>query len=609
MSIGSKLPQAPKLYYLPKLRKGFREYYAQLYKLPATLTGHTPLRKVECITQYLEEALTPQLSKQISQQLDRPIGLTEIEAIIKDLPQRTSPGPDRLTNAYYRTFSHLLSARMCTYFNTLASGTTPPKEALMGHITVLPKEGKDPSIPSSYRLISLLNTDIKIFAKVLANRLKLVLPTVIHTDQTSFITGREARDNSNRAIQLIHWANLQRPSAPCLLLSTDTEKAFDRVDWAYLQVVLSRLGLGNNLLRWIGSLYSSPEARVKVNGTLSNPFPVRNGTRQGCPLSPLIFALTLEPLLNMIRSNPNIKGLTVGTTEHKLSAYADYVLFYVTDPLISLPNIMSELRRFYSLSNFKINYSKSEILPLNIPPTMRSQLQASFSFTWCCSSLKYLGIHLPATIAQLYTCNFAPLLTTIKAYLTRWDGTTFSWMGRVSILKMNILPRILFYLQMIPIALPRSLFSALNGLFVKFIWQGHVPRLAVRMLQRPKSLGGLGVPSIRRYYEAVALQRILDWQHHTTTKSWGPLEKFLAGRNFSCSVVPSGKPRPFELRVAGPCPRPETMGCTKYTGAVITADIPTCTSWGLSLVHSRGTPLLFSHVDGRRGSSLWKVCT
>lgn len=129
------------------------------------------------------------------------------------------------------------------------------------------KEGKDPSTPSCYRPISLLNTNIKILAK----RLKPVLPTVIHSDQTGFIMGRETRDNSNRAIQLIHWANVQRP---CLLLSTDAEKAFYRVDWAYLPSVLSRLGLGCNMLRWIGSLYSSPDAWVKVNGTLSNSFPI-----------------------------------------------------------------------------------------------------------------------------------------------------------------------------------------------------------------------------------------------------------------------------------------------------------------------------------------------
>lgn len=155
--------------------------------------------------------------------------------------------------------------------------------------------------------------------------------------------------------------------------------------------------------------------------------------------------------------NPDIRGFTVGPTEHKLSAYMDDVLFYVSDPLIV----------FNFFSNFKNDYNKSEVLPLIMSPGVRTQLQASFSFTWCRTAMKYLKVYLPAHCSQLYTCNYAPLLSTVKADLHGWGRTTFTWMGRVSILKMNVLPRILFYLQMVPISLPRSFFSTLNSLFLK----------------------------------------------------------------------------------------------------------------------------------------------
>lgn len=93
---------------------------------------------------------------------------------------------------------------MCSYFNSIAGGTTIHPDALLAHISVLPKEGKDPTVPQSYCPIFLLNVDIKILAKILANRLKYLMPHIIHPDQTGFITGHEDRDNSFTAIQLIH---------------------------------------------------------------------------------------------------------------------------------------------------------------------------------------------------------------------------------------------------------------------------------------------------------------------------------------------------------------------------------------------------------------------
>lgn len=104
---------------------------------------------------------------------------------------------------------------MCNYFNSIAGGNAIPPEALLTHISVLPKKDKDPTVPQSYRPISLLNVDITILAKILANRLKHPMPLVIHPDQMGFITRREARDNSLRAIQLIHWASTrQNPPDP-----------------------------------------------------------------------------------------------------------------------------------------------------------------------------------------------------------------------------------------------------------------------------------------------------------------------------------------------------------------------------------------------------------
>lgn len=107
---------------------------------------------------------------------------------------------------------------------------------------------------------------------------------------------------------------------------------------------------------------------------------MRNGTRQGCPLSPLLFVLTLEPLLAAIRKNPDIGGCTVGGEEHKVAAYADDVLLYTTNPRISIPNILAIVKRFGEISNYKINLGKSEALNINIDKKEEEWIRETFPF-------------------------------------------------------------------------------------------------------------------------------------------------------------------------------------------------------------------------------------
>jgi len=225
------------------------------------------------------------------------------------------------------------------------------------NIIVLLKTGKDPTLPASYRPISLINVDLKIICKALAGRLEKITPYIIHPDQTGFIKGRHSSSNMRRFINLIDYSNIN--NLETIIVSLDAEKAFDRVNWKFLFATLSKFGFGSTFINWIKILYKSPNARVRTNDQTSPSFSLQRGTRQGCPLSPSLFAIFIEPLAMAIRQNQHIKGIWSLKNEHKISLYANNVLLFLQNSRTSFSETITLINKFSSLSDYSINWSKS----------------------------------------------------------------------------------------------------------------------------------------------------------------------------------------------------------------------------------------------------------
>lgn len=184
-----------------------------------------------------------------------------------------------------------------------------------------------------------------------------------------------------------------------------------------------------NFTNILKALYSSPEARVRLQGCYSEPFLISKCTRQGCPLSPLIFAIAKETLAISIRSHPDIHGVYCGPHIHKYAIFGDDVLLFITSPLPSLPNVCRLLDNFGNISGLHVNMTKSQALNINVPDSLVSRLKSNFIFSCNDSTIPYLGVHLPSTIDQIYATNYLPIFKKLELDLRDWSRLNLSLVG------------------------------------------------------------------------------------------------------------------------------------------------------------------------------------
>ena len=494
----------------------FRQFYIRLYE------SDQPQGVPDQMESFLGRLTLPTISDSQKRELNAPISREEALLALKSLQSGKAPGPDGLSSEFYREFQDVLLDPLLEMLDHSFITDSLPQSLREADITLILKKGKSPEDCSGYRPIALLNQDIKILSKILAIRLEKVLPSLIKEDQTGFIKGRSSSHNVRRLLHIINICQTQEIDS--MVISLDAEKAFDRVEWPYLFNILHKFNLGDNFVRWVQLLYKNPMAAVITNGYRSDNFPLYRSTRQGCPLSPALFALAIEPLAEAIRQDSDIIGINVGEIQHKISLYADDVLLYVLEPETSVPRLVDIITLFGCFSGYKINFSKSLAMPMGSLRDRTGTLPA-FPFKWSMTGFVYLGIHITPLFHGMYRANFNPLLDSIRKDLDRWAPLPLSLLGRVSIIKMNILPRLLYPLQMIPLLLSGKVLKLLNGWLSDFIWNKRKPRLKVAKLQLPSSKGGLDLPNIRWYQLASHLRFIAEWVKEEPTSDLLSLEK------------------------------------------------------------------------------------
>ncbi|GJT69861.1 RNA-directed DNA polymerase, eukaryota [Tanacetum coccineum] len=225
--------------------------------------------------------------------LERNVTKEEIKRAVWDCGTDKSPGPDGFTFGFYRRYWDIMEKDVVDAVSFFFTEGMFPKGRNASFIALIPKI-QDAKVVKDFRPISLIGSLYKIIAKILANRLVMVLGDLVSEVQSAFIANRQILDGPFILNELIQWCKSKKKQT--MIFKIDFEKAYDSVRWDYLDDVLEKFGFGSKWRGWIHNCLHSSKGSILVNGSPTDEFHFRRGLKQGDPLSPFLFILVMESL-------------------------------------------------------------------------------------------------------------------------------------------------------------------------------------------------------------------------------------------------------------------------------------------------------------------------
>lgn len=446
---------------------------------------YTPGRTCEKAQLHFLSFLSQRLTAEESANLEKFFTNQELFTALNSMAKGKSPGRDGLNKEFYTKLWHVIGDDFTEVVNnSWLCGRLPPsmKEAI---ITLLYKKGDAQDI-SNWRPISLLNVDYKILSKAVANRFTSVMDRLIHYSQACGVKGRSIQEQAV-FLKLIEKYLLEN-DIDAHLAALDLKNAFDRVSHNWIFLVLSALNFGQRMMLLVTMMYSELTSSVEINGLICKPFPVKRGTRQGCPLSMLIYVLCIEPLLCAIRANDNVRSLYLPLKEGvndlvKNSTYADDNTLIVQDCL-SVAEAIKVYKYFGEASEAQINENKTEIVRYG----SRTQDSRCLNRHWIKPIIKILGLYFGK---QSSTFAWNLLLEKMRVKISEAPSYFFGFHDKKKFLETYVVSKVWHTVAADPPS--KEIIQKFERMYYSFLFNNGREAIARNTLALPAINGGLAI--------------------------------------------------------------------------------------------------------------------
>ena len=471
------------------------------------------------------EVIPKIINKEDNKALNKPITLEEVRKVVFDLNPDKSPGPDGFQAFFYQKCWDIIGTELWEAIEASRRGGSILAEINYSFFTLIPKKS-DPTTPGDYRPIALCNTIYKIFAKILANRLKPLLSKVISEEQTGFVPGRSILDGIITIQETIHSA--QKTKKACMFMKLDIQKAYDMVDWRFLCKTLEAFGFAHQWINLIFKCISTTKISVLINGSPEGFFDISRGIRQGDPLSPFLYIIMAEAFgrsFSKALVERKLKGVLVTKNVPNIThqQYADDTILpgeSSIEEAIAVKNIIDD---YMSASGQKVNNTKSEILFMNTDEKLEFQICSIMGYKKGEFPCKYLGIELGK---EGRSCkNWNKVIDKLDSKMSDWKGKWLTKAGkRIKI--SSVLTAIPTYpLSCLP--LPKLLQHKIEAKLRNFLWNDceNSNKLALvkwDQISKPKEFGGLGIKNLQ--FQNKALGAKLVWRlYNERDQKWAKI--------------------------------------------------------------------------------------